>query len=91
MDLIYEAALDTELWPVVLDQLVDLIDGEGATLHWYDLFSGVSNGVGARVDQIALDRAYAEFQHCNPLTVQDPAARRRNLQNFVPRIRRDTV
>jgi DNA-binding CsgD family transcriptional regulator/PAS domain-containing protein len=89
VDLIYQAAIDTELWPEVLERLVDLIDGEAATLHWYDLFSNVSYGVGARVDQVALDDAFAEFAHCNPLTDQNPASKVERLRNFVPKIRRD--
>jgi DNA-binding CsgD family transcriptional regulator len=90
VDLIYQASVDAELWPVVLERLVDLIDAEGATLHWYDLFTGESTGVGARVDQVALDAAFAEFSHCNPLTDKDPETKRRRLRNFVPKIRRDT-
>jgi DNA-binding CsgD family transcriptional regulator len=89
VDLIYQAAIDTALWPEVLDRLVELIDGEAATLHWYDLFSGVSSGVGARVDQGALDRAFEDYGPCNPLTQKDPAKKRHNLRNYVPRIRRD--
>jgi DNA-binding CsgD family transcriptional regulator len=89
VDLIYQAAIDTELWPEVLERLVDLIDGEAATLHWYDLFSNVSVGVGVRVDQVALDRAFAEFAHCNPLTDQNPTLKVERLRNFVPKIRRD--
>ncbi len=89
IDLVYQAAVDTELWPTVLQRLVELIDGEAATLHWYDLFSGVSYGVGVRVDQAALDRAFADFAHCNPLTERDLEAKRRRLRRFVPQIRRD--
>jgi DNA-binding CsgD family transcriptional regulator len=89
VDLIYQAAIDTELWPEVLDRLVGLIDGEAATLHWYDLFSCVSYGVGVRVDQVALDQAFAEFAHCNPLTDQNPESKVRRLRSFVPRVRRD--
>ncbi len=90
VDLIYQAAIDTELWPQVLDQLVELVEGEAATLHWYDLFSGASSGVGARVDQAALDRGFEEFGHCSPLTEKDPAKKRHRLRNYIPRIRRDT-
>lgn len=89
VDLIYQAAIDSALWPEVLDRLVELIDGEAATLHWYDLFSGMSSGVGARVDQAALDRAFEDYGPCNPLTQKDPAKKRHNLRNYVPRIRRD--
>lgn len=89
VDLIYELALDATLWPEVLDRLVGLVDGEAATLHWYDLFSGRSSGVGARVDQAALDRAFETYSGCSPLTEKDPAKKRRNLRNYVPRIRRD--
>ncbi len=89
VDLIYQAAVDTELWPRILERLVDLIDAEAATLHWYDLFNGSSAGVGARVDQGALDHAFAEYSHCNPLTESDATAKVRRLRNFAPRIRRD--
>lgn len=89
VDLIYQAAIDAELWPQVLERLVELVDGEAATLHWYDLFSGMSSGVGARVDQAALDRGFAAYGHCSPLTQKDPVKKRHNLRNYVPRIRRD--
>jgi DNA-binding CsgD family transcriptional regulator len=89
VDLIYQAAIDSELWPTVLDRLVELIDGEAATLHWYDLFSGASNGVGVRVDQTALDKGFEAFSSCSPLTEKDPAKKRHRLRNYVPRIRRD--
>src|SRR5580658_814170 len=89
VDLIYESAIDATLWPEVLDRLVGLVDGEAATLHWYDLFSGKSSGVGARVDQAALDRGFEAYSGCSPLTEKDPAKKRRNLRNYVPRIRRD--
>jgi DNA-binding CsgD family transcriptional regulator/PAS domain-containing protein len=90
VDLIYQASIDAKLWPSVLERLVDLIDGEGATLHWYDLFTGASAGVGVRVNQEALDKGFADFSHCNPLTEQDPVVKRRLLRDFTPRIRRDT-
>ena len=90
VDTIYQASVDTDLWPTVLDRLVDLIGGEAATLHWYDLFTGVSTGVGARVDQIALDKAFADFAPVNPLTEQDQGAKLRRFRNFTPRIIRDT-
>jgi DNA-binding CsgD family transcriptional regulator len=89
VDLIYQAAIDAALWPEVLDRLVELVDGEAATIHWYDLFSGVGNGVAARVDQAALDRAFADYGPDTPLTQKDPAKKRHNLRNYVPRIRRD--
>jgi hypothetical protein len=89
VDLIYQAAIDPELWPSILDRLVELIDGEAATLHWYDLFSGASNGVGVRVDQAALDRGFEDFGPCCPLTEKDPAKKRHRLRNYVPKIRRD--
>jgi DNA-binding CsgD family transcriptional regulator len=89
VDLIYQAAIDTELWPKVLDQLVELVDGEAATLHWYDLFSGASNGVGVRVDQAALDQGFEVFGPCSPLTEKDVAKKRRRLRNYIPKIRRD--
>ena len=89
VDLIYQAAIDTALWPGILERLVDLIDGEAATLHWYDLFSCASQGVGVRVDQVALDKAFADFAHCNPLTDQNPRRKVHRLRNFVPKIRRD--
>jgi DNA-binding CsgD family transcriptional regulator len=90
VDLIYQAAIDAQLWPAVLDRFVERIDGEAATLHWYDLFSGHSHGVGARVDQAALDQAFADYAWCSPLTEKDPAKKRRRLRNYSPRIRRDT-
>src|SRR5580704_8360119 len=61
VDLIYQAAIDTALWSDALERIVGLVGAEAGTLHCYDMFSGASTGVGARVDQVALDRAFAAF------------------------------
>ena len=89
VDLIYQAAIDTELWPQVINQLIDLVDGEAATLHWYDLFSGRSSGIGARVDQASLDKGFEMYGACSPLTERDTRKKRQRLRNYVPKIRRD--
>jgi DNA-binding CsgD family transcriptional regulator len=73
----------------VLDHLVELVDGEAATLHAYDMFTGRSSGVGARVDQASLDEGFEKFGPCNPLTERDPLKKRSRLRNYVPKIRRD--
>ena len=90
VDLIYQAAIDPELWPEVLDHLITLVDGRAATLHWYDLFTGRSSGVGARVDQEELDRNFELFSAHSPLTEKDEQKKRYRLRNYVPKIRRDT-
>jgi len=89
VDLIYQAAVDADLWTEVLDRLIESVDAEAATLHWYDLFTGRSNGIGARVDQERLDRGFELFGACSPLTEHDVLKKRRRLRNYVPRIRRD--
>jgi len=89
VDLIYQAAIDTELWPEVIDQLIERVDGEAATLHWYDLFSGRSSGIGARVDQVSLDKGFEMYGACSPLTEKDTIKKRQRLRNYVPKIRRD--
>jgi DNA-binding CsgD family transcriptional regulator/PAS domain-containing protein len=89
VDLIYQAAVDTELWPEVLDHLIELVDGEAATLHWYDLFSGKSSGIGARVDQASLDKGFEMYGACSPLTEKDTIKKRQRLRNYVPKVRRD--
>ena len=90
VDLVYEAALDAQLWSDVLERFAERIGGEAATLHSYDMFSGRSAGIGARVDQIALDKAFADYAWCSPLTTQDPAEKRQVLRHYRPRIIRDT-
>jgi len=89
VELIYEAAIDTSLWPRVLERLVDGIGGNGATLRCYDMFTSAGEGVGAYVDQAALERGFADFGTVNPLTDKDLANKRRRLMNYRPKINRD--
>jgi DNA-binding CsgD family transcriptional regulator/PAS domain-containing protein len=90
VDLIYQAAVDAELWPEVIDQVVKGVDGSAATLHWYSLFSGRSSGIGVGVDQASLDHGFETYAALSPLTEKNAEKKRRRLRNYAPRILRDT-
>jgi len=89
VDLIYQAAVDAELWPEVLDQVVQRVDGSAATLHWYSLFSGRSSGIGVGVEQASLDHGFETYAALSPLTEKNAEKKRRRLRNYAPRILRD--
>jgi DNA-binding CsgD family transcriptional regulator/PAS domain-containing protein len=85
VDLIYETAVEPELWPTVLERLADLVGGDGAILMWQHQLTGDGVGVAARVDPDAPRAFFEHFAARNPLR---PAAEviRRDLTRFFPRI-----
>jgi DNA-binding CsgD family transcriptional regulator len=78
--LIYDAALDRKIWPLVADYLADVMNANVCQFSTFDSRTGVSTNVAPRVDPKIL-RAYAEhWAHKNPLI--DIALRKRVRSPF---------
>ncbi len=85
VDLIYDAAMQPDLWPRLLERLADAIGGEGAMLMWQNQLSGEGVGVHVRFDPKAPDLFFGHFAARNPL--RPPADYiRRAIGRFVPRV-----
>ena len=59
---IYDAALDFEQWPIVLERLADALDGSQAVLGRANLANNQVAQITARVDPILNQLYYEYFQ-----------------------------
>ena len=57
---IYDAALDLEQWPIVLERLADALEGSSAVLRWGNLVNTEGIWVSVRIDP-AFNPLYAEY------------------------------
>ena len=75
LDLIYEAAVDPDLWPEVMERLADRIGGTSAWLSRLDLAEARGGGIIARIDPAMPSLYLDHFASVNPLArVADPVA-----------------
>jgi DNA-binding CsgD family transcriptional regulator/PAS domain-containing protein len=85
IDLIYDAAVEPELWPRLLEQFADLIGGDGATLMWQNQLTGKGIGVTARLDPKLQELFFGHFATRNPLR-PPPEYVRKAVRHFVPTV-----
>ena len=68
VDRIYEAALDLDLWPDVLEQFADMIGGGSATAHVAGPdHQGGRAGLTARADPAMTEQFFGHYAQINPL------------------------
>jgi len=67
VDLVYEAALDADLWRPVLEGFADLIGAESARLAWENLTARTGTVLTARTDPAAIDVYFRYFAARSPL------------------------
>ncbi len=74
--LIYDAALDTSLWPSLLERVADLVHGGPAALLFQNQITMQGSGVSTRIDPAILPTYFEHFASRNPLTAKNelPAA-----------------
>ncbi len=86
--LIYEAALDQQMWPHVADRLADAAEATVCQISTYDLITQTSANVAPRVPSDAL-RSYAEYWvHHNPLVAagrRQPLGKVLSIHDLIPR------
>ncbi|MEO8926006.1 MAG: PAS domain-containing protein [Caulobacteraceae bacterium] len=85
VDRIYDAAVEPDLWPRLLERLADMIGGDGAMLMWQNQLTGVGVGVTVRFDPATPELFFGHFAKCNPLR-PPPDQIRAAIRHFVPRI-----
>jgi DNA-binding CsgD family transcriptional regulator/PAS domain-containing protein len=87
IDLIYDAAVDADLWPVIMERLADRIGGTGAWLSQLNMVDGGGGGLITRIDP-AMPAVYAGYYALrNPLlNVANPTE---YLRSWTPRILTD--
>jgi len=85
VDRVYEAALDTDLWPGVLERFADMIGGNSAALLWQDQITGAGVGLVARADPALPEQFFGHYARINPLR-RPVDVIRRTLRSWTPRI-----
>lgn len=63
----YQAAVEPELWPAVLEQTADLLGAQSAALHFQDQITGQGWGMVARLDPAAVPLYFGHFATRNPI------------------------
>lgn len=87
IDLIYEAAVEPDLWPTVMERVADAVSGTGAWLSDLDMVDGGGGGLITRIDPQMPSLYAAYYAQRNPLSnVADPDE---YLSNWAPRILTD--
>lgn len=71
IDLVYDAALDSSLWPTVLERVSDVVGGGATALLYQNQRSMRGFGLTTRLDPSALSAYYGEFRGANPLTMHN--------------------
>jgi DNA-binding CsgD family transcriptional regulator/PAS domain-containing protein len=85
VDLIYDAAVEPDLWPRLLERFADMIGGDGATLMWQNQLTGEGVGITARLDPKVPEQFFGHFAARNPL--RPPAEYiRQAIGRFVPSV-----
>lgn len=79
VDLFYEAALDTQLWPSALARLSDAVGGEGVALTYQNQFDGTGRAIFSRLDPAMAPLYFGHFGQRNPI----------QLANDLEAVRRD--
>lgn len=75
LERLYDAAVDPDLWPSVMENLADLLGGTGAWLTRMSVADGSGPGVLARIDPAMATLYDAHFARLNPFSNEpDPAA-----------------
>jgi DNA-binding CsgD family transcriptional regulator/PAS domain-containing protein len=67
LDLVYEAALDADLWPVILERFSDMIGGNSAALMWQNQITGAGTSFTARTDPALTEQFFGHYARINPL------------------------
>jgi hypothetical protein len=91
---IYDAALDPNLWPVVLARIGDAVGGPHVLFGVYDPASGLSNLLSPRIDPDLIAAAMAcgsKAAGCPPATPTIQESYRRSLQAVTGKIPRRSV
>ena len=87
VDLIYQTAVEPELWPCLLERFADRIGGGGAALISQNQESGAGAGVIARLDPAAPGLYFGHFASRNPIQrIDNP---RDTVKRFVPLVLTD--
>lgn len=87
LDLVYDAALEPELWVPVMERLADRIGGVSGVMTQFDLQTGTGAMVLSRLDPAIIPRYFDHFYKCNVLSNVDDA--HAYLRNWQPRILTD--
>ena len=75
LERLYDAAVDPDLWPSVMEDLADLLGGTGAWLTRMSVADGSGDGVLARIDPEMATVYERHFARLNPFSNEpDPAA-----------------
>ena len=92
--LIYDAALEPDLWPPALESLAAFVGGSGANFFWHDLASESAGGFYSVGDDPAYRQLYFEkYAAMNPLFPATNFVETGvvvGMYDIVPRQRRDT-
>ena len=88
VDVVYEAALDPDLWQSVLERFADLIGADSARLAWENLTARTGTVLTARTDPAAIDVYFRYFAARSPLW-PSPDTVRLAPQAWAARIIRD--
>ncbi|MGI8840102.1 MAG: LuxR C-terminal-related transcriptional regulator [Caulobacteraceae bacterium] len=85
VELVYDAAVEPDLWPKVLAGFADMVGGDGAMLMWQNQLTGQGVGVTTRFDPKAPELFFGHYATRNPL--RPPAEIvLRGLRDFVPQV-----
>ncbi len=74
VDLIYETAIDPDLWPTVMERLADLIGGHSATFIRQNPVTGEAEGLVVRLDPSSTQLYRDHFRLLNPFIRRMDAA-----------------
>jgi DNA-binding CsgD family transcriptional regulator len=86
--LIYEAAVDQKVWPLVMDRLADLMGAAVSQVSTYDVAAGVAADVAPRLAPEALRGYEDHWVHHNPLIgagLSKPVGEVLSIHELMPR------
>jgi DNA-binding CsgD family transcriptional regulator/PAS domain-containing protein len=87
VELVYDAALEPDLWPRALERLFDLVGGQCGALTWQNQATGLGGAIEARLDPEITGLYFGYFADRNPLQrVERP---HEFMRSWVPRILTD--
>ena len=72
--LVYETAVEPDLWPTVMERLADLIGGHSATFIRQNQVTGDAEGLVVRLDPTSTELYRAHFRLLNPFIRRVDAA-----------------
>ncbi len=87
VDLVYDAAIEPQLWPRAMERLFDLVGGACGALTWQNQATGLGGAIEARLDPAVTGLYFGYFAERNPLArVERP---HEFMKSWVPRILTD--